>query len=208
MIEKTKNKRYQQLNNSGKEILLDMDSNKLTWLLPFLVWLLPIKGYKDMKIPLAEKEVRNETGKIILMSSILSSIFIRMTNRGFGDLSLLINGKEIASILLLLSMVIVLAIRYFFRYKTNELKTTKEMVYVKFNFENGLIGKLQYIGKVFFVTVACYFLVLYFSFVFLNTYLNVIVIVPIILIEYLILIVNTTILPPTDNCTIIIEKKV
>ncbi|WP_321386457.1 hypothetical protein, partial [uncultured Enterococcus sp.] len=92
-ITKTENKRYKQLTYNGKSYLLDMDSNKLTWFFP-------IKGYQDATLPLEKTEKQQKGGILILLSSVLSGIMIRMTNRGFGDLSVYENYQQFFLLLL------------------------------------------------------------------------------------------------------------
>ncbi|MGG5341241.1 DUF443 family protein [Enterococcus sp. AZ192] len=197
MIVKTTNKRYRQLTYDGKKILLDMDSNKLTWLFPFLVWFLPIRGYIDKEIPILieNSKTRKPSGIIVLSSSILASVLIRMTNKGFGDLNRFSNPQWIAGITLFISMLIIISIRYFYRYKKNQVPILdKKTVLVRFKFSKSFKSKDTI--KVFLVIVLCYVTMIYFIVIFLTSYLNITFIPVIGMIEYLILIVNTTILPP------------
>lgn len=207
MIEKTNNKRYKQLNYNGKNILLDMDSNKLTWIFPFLVWFFPVKGYVGEVLPIKKEEKKKQSSGIILSSSVLSIILIKMTNNGFGDFSLVDNYQIKLLILLISSMLLILFIRYFFRYKKNEIPlTNQDIVYIKFDFNNGIWGKMEYVRTTFLLTLSCYGIVLFFTHVLINSYPNVIILPLILLVEYFLLIINTTILHPQKNCKLIVNK--
>lgn len=209
MIEKTENKRYKQLTYHGEKFLLDMDSNKITWFFPFLVWFFPVKGYEHKELPiLTENKQTNGGGGIVLTASVLSGILVRMTSTGFGDLSLLPNYEALIIVLVISSMTIVFLVRYFWRYKKNKLFIKdNEVVSVKFKFRKGIFGKIEYGYKFFILIIICYAILMYCSYFFINVYPNVIVLPIILLIEYFILIVNTTIPNPDVEDDIIILQE-
>lgn len=207
-IIKTENKRYKQLKYNGKNYLLDMDSNKLTWFFPFLVWFFPIRGYQDTELPLEKKEKQKKGGGFILLVSILSGIMIRMTNRGFGDLSVYENYQQIFLFLLFISVSIVLLIRYFYRYKRNELLLEeKKVVYVHFHFSKSFLNKWKYGYKAFLAIVSFYGVIAFLIYTFLSSFHNIIVFIPIFPLGYLISIANTTILHPEKEYTIEVSQK-
>lgn len=207
-IARTENKRYKQLTYNGKKYLLDMDSNKLTWFLPFLVWFFPIRGYQDTELPLEKKEKQKKGGSFILLVSILSGIMIRMTNRGFGDLSVYENYQQIFLFLLFISVSIVLLIRYFYRYKRNELLLEeKKVVYVHFHFNKSFLNKWKYGYKAFLAIVSFYGVIGFLIYTFLSSFHNIIVFIPILPLGYLISIANTTILHPEKDYTIEVSQK-
>lgn len=151
MIEKTINKRYKQLTYDGKKYLLDMDSNKITWFLPFLVWFLPIKAYKNIELDvLKEKENKKGNGLIILIASVLSTILIRVTANGFGDLTVFSAYKRISIILLISLMVSVFLIRFFWRYLgNNNIQKINEIYLIKVDIYTGVLGKIKYVYRIF-----------------------------------------------------------
>ncbi|ALS37604.1 putative membrane protein (TIGR01218 family) [Enterococcus rotai] len=208
MIEKTTNKRYKHFNYKNESILLDMDSNKITWFFPFLVWFLPVKGYRNTPLPSDKTGEKKTKGGIVFSIPILSIILIRLTDGGFGDLSKLSNYREIIMVILFSSMILVYLIRYFWRYKKNNLlMQDKEIVYLKFSFNKGIIGKYEYIYKVFILTIVCYGIVIFFSSYFINDYPNIIILPLILLVEYFLLIINTTIAHPEKDCTFVVTKE-
>lgn len=210
VIVKTENKRYKQVTYNGQKILLDMDSNKLTWLFPFLVWFFPVKGYMNEELPIfKESNAKGKSsGAIVLSSSILASILIRMTNKGFGDLRGFSNPQLVAGILLFCSTVMVILIRYFYRYRKNHVLISNEkVVLIRFKFMDGFKSKYSYIGKVLLVVIFCYAVVIYFSITFVTSYLNIILIPVICMVEYLISIANTTIEQPETDVELLIEIK-
>ncbi|MBO0445692.1 DUF443 family protein [Enterococcus ureilyticus] len=210
VIVKTENKRYKQLTYNGQKILLDMDSNKLTWLFPFLVWFFPVKGYINEELPIFKESNSKgkSSGAIVLSSSILASVLIRMTNKGFGDLRGFSNPQLVAGTLLFCSTVIVILIRYFYRYRKNHVLISNEkVVLIRFKFMDGFKSKYNYIGKVLLVVIFCYAVVIYFSITFVTSYLNIILIPVICMVEYLISIANTTIEPPETDVELLIENK-
>ncbi|WP_321386458.1 DUF443 family protein [uncultured Enterococcus sp.] len=205
-ITKTENKRYKQLTYNGKSYLLDMDSNKLTWFFPFLVWFFPIKGYQDATLPLEKTEKPKKGGGLILLSSVLSGIMIRMTNRGFGDLSVYENYQQNFLYLLVGLVSAVLLIRYFYRYKKNELVLEgKKVVYV--HFKGSFLDRWKYGYKVVFTIFSFYGIIAFLVYSFFRSFHNIIIVIPILPLVYLISIANTTILPPEKDYTIEISQK-
>lgn len=206
-ITKTENKRYRQLTYDGKKFLLDMDSNKLTWLFPFVVWFLPIRGYEDMTLPPEKKKQQSKGASIILFSSVLSGILVRMTNKGFGDLSVFDNYRHITMSLIIVSMGIVLFIRYYFRYKNN-LVSVNDRGFTKVRIViNTTPDKIKYMYKLCIATSIAHGMVIALIYTFLTSYPNIIMLLPILIIEYFMLIVNTTILQPEKGYTIEVSQK-
>ncbi|MBL1225303.1 DUF443 family protein [Enterococcus sp. BWR-S5] len=206
-ITKTENKRYKQLTYNGKSYLLDMDSNKLTWFFPFLVWFFPIKGYQDATLPLEKTEKPKKGGGLILLSSVLSGIMIRMTNRGFGDLSVYENYQQFFLLLLSSLTGAVFLVRYIYRYKKSQIPLGEKIFYIKIRFEKGIIGKVIYGYKLLVLTFLSYVILVFLIYTFFDSYPNIIVVFPILLVEYFILIINTTILPPEKDYAIEISQK-
>lgn len=87
------------------------------------------------------------------------------------------------------------------------LISNEKAVLIRFEFMEGFRSKYNYIGKVLLVINLCYAVVIYFSITFLTSYLNIILIPVICMVEYLISIANTTIEPPETDVELLIENK-
>lgn len=199
MIKGIQSKRYKLLIHEDKTYLLDLDTNKITWFLPFLVWFLPMKAYllsNDEVLQHQEKNIKfkkSQLGLIVLSTSILTSSLIGILDENFWK-TVYFDNKLVLLISLLFIWTVTIIARFFFRYKKNEYNPTKAPIYVKFHFSKNIVTYLTKTG----LAMLFFYTILYFmSNIFINfgNILTLGIIVPII---YLLIIVNTTIFPPSD----------
>lgn len=131
MIEETSNKRYKMLVYRNSSYLLDMDSNKLMWVFPFLVWFFPIKADKGIKPSdletLKGTTEKSKIGSVVFFSSVFAAVLIRVLDEKFWK-TIYITNKPVLSLLVLLGIISVLVYRFIFRYKKNEYKTKEQPI--------------------------------------------------------------------------------
>lgn len=206
MIKTTSNKRYKILTHHNKFYLLDMDSNKLTWFLPFLVWFLPIKVFEGVKPSdldvLKETTKKSKIGGIVFFSSIFSAVLIRVLDEKFWK-TVYFNNKPALFLLLLMGIISVLVYRYIFRYKKNEYKTKEQPIKIKLKFT---FNKIDYFFKLFLSLLFVYWILYFMCSIFIN-YGNLLPLVIILPLVYLLSIINTTFLPPEKLSNIEFEEK-
>ncbi|WP_429956328.1 DUF443 family protein [Enterococcus sp. AZ020] len=196
MIKNISNKRYKFLIYENETYLLDLDTKKITWLLPFLVWFLPMKAYllSEDEITLQQnisiRPKQGRLGSIVLIASLLASSLVGILDEKFWK-TVYFDNKLLLSISLLFIWVSTMIIRYFIRSKKNEFISKGKPMYVKFHFSGTAAVYLLKFG----LAMLFFYSILYFmSSIFINfgNILTLGIIIPII---YLLSIVNTTILP-------------
>ncbi|WP_279614932.1 DUF443 family protein [Enterococcus rotai] len=119
--------RFKEVEVNNKKMLVDLDTSKLVWIVPWAVWLFPKNAYcyDAVKEDNKQKKKSSSKGLIVLTSSILASALIRNTDKSFGELSFL-QGHPIE---LFLCLIVVTAAVFYYRwYSSNrELKRLSDI---------------------------------------------------------------------------------
>lgn len=113
MIQETNNKRFRLLTKGKNRYLLDMDSNKIVWLFPWIWYFFSFKVYILKDIPKGlevSKKRKNTTGLIIILSTIIAGILIRNIDENFWKKEI-INNFAIRIIFVLVVISFVFCIR-------------------------------------------------------------------------------------------------
>lgn len=117
-------KRYKKLNVGNKAYIVDLDTNKITWIIPWLVWLMPNQGWIESSKNYAEKKGKNPSkGGIVLASSAFASILIRNTDKSFGEIPSLVGYPLLTSFIIIGVSIGIFCYRYYF-FKKEELSTS------------------------------------------------------------------------------------
>lgn len=78
ILQQTKNKRYRLLVSENKNYLLDSDSNKFVWIVPWLIWFFPFKAYEVKDTADLFEEKKGNKGRLVLLVSVFTALMIRM----------------------------------------------------------------------------------------------------------------------------------
>lgn len=117
-------KRYKKLNIENKIYLIDLDTNKITWIVPWLIWLLPNQGYIESTKHVVEEKGKNPSkGGIVLASSAFASILIRNTDKSFGEIPSLVGYPLLTSFIIIGASIGIFCYRYYF-FKKEDLSTS------------------------------------------------------------------------------------
>ena len=67
--------RFKEVEVNNKKLLVDVDTSKLAWIIPWAVWLFPKNAYhyRSLKTDKKQKKKNSSKGLIVLTSSILAS---------------------------------------------------------------------------------------------------------------------------------------
>ncbi|MBL1225301.1 DUF443 family protein [Enterococcus sp. BWR-S5] len=156
--------RYKKVDVGNKAYTIDLDTNKITWIIPWLIWLLPNQVYvESSKQPIEEKEKKPKKGSIILGSSALASVLIRNTDKSFGEIPSLAAYPLLTSFIILGVSIGIFCYRYYF-FKKEELSAgdwkskSSDALLIKLNHRPAkLIIKVLF--GVFFMSLILYFFV-------------------------------------------------
>lgn len=166
MIEKTINKRYKQFTHGGEKYLLDMDSNKLVWLFPWMWYLFSIKAYKLKDIPNGvevTKERKNTNGLIIILSTLLAGILMRKVNENFWKKEI-IDNFAIRIIFAILIISFLLCIRMIQSNKMRnqiQLEKIQEIREVKIDTSQKINGVIRILILYFLMGIFLYYFLKY-----------------------------------------------
>lgn len=122
ILQQTDNKRYRLLINGDKKFLLDSDSNKFVWLMPWSIWLFSFTAYEiqNTDILLEEKKsAKGSEGKLILMTSAFTAVMVRLLPAE------IFTGKPFPGNELLLSILIIV-LSLFLLFMRNQLSKRNE----------------------------------------------------------------------------------
>lgn len=112
MIEKSFNKRYRFLTHDNRTYLVDSDSHFVVWFFPWLIWFFPFKIYEcDEGCKLKEKQREGSKGLIVLISSVLSVLIIKVVPTEYFTSDLFPYHEIPLSIFLLVIMILIFLIR-------------------------------------------------------------------------------------------------
>ncbi|MBO0421634.1 DUF443 family protein [Enterococcus plantarum] len=153
--------RFKEVEVNNKKMLVDLDTSKLAWIVPWAVWLFPKNAYHygSLKTDKEQKKKSSSKGLIVLTSSILASVLIRNTDKSFGELPYL-QGHPME---LLLCLIVLTAFVFYYRwYSSNrELKSLsdiKKYEIVVSKMTSGFINQLLKVCVGIFISiVALYF---------------------------------------------------
>ncbi|MBO0421632.1 DUF443 family protein [Enterococcus plantarum] len=123
MIENTNNKRYRLFMKENKQYIIDSDTNIISIIIPWLIWLFPLNGYEiediqSLQIDKNKKEGRK--GGLVLTSSVLSVVMIRIIPSKY------ILGKPFPDHKLFLTLLIMCFIASLFLFR---MKVSKQRLY-------------------------------------------------------------------------------
>ncbi|MEI5991698.1 hypothetical protein A5881_003235 [Enterococcus termitis] len=123
MIENTNNKRYRFFVKENKKYIIDSDTNIISIIFPWLIWLFPLNGYEieDVQsLQIDKKKKEGKKGGIVLTSSVLSIVMIRIIPSEY------IVGKPFTDHELLLTLFIMCFIVSLFLFR---MKKSKQRLY-------------------------------------------------------------------------------
>lgn len=123
ILQQTNNKRYRLLINGDKKFLLDSDSNKFVWLMPWSIWLFSLTAHEIQNTDILLEEKKNSTkgseGKLILMTSGFTAVMVRLLPAE------IFTGKPFPGNELLLSILIIV-LSLFLLFMRNQLSKRNE----------------------------------------------------------------------------------
>ncbi len=123
MIENTNNKRYRLFVKENKKYIIDSDTNIISIIFPWLIWLFPLNGYEIEDIQSLQIDKNKKEGKkggLVLTSSVLSVVMIRIIPSKY------ILGKPFPDHELFLTLLIMCFIVSLFLFR---MKVSKQRLY-------------------------------------------------------------------------------
>lgn len=141
--------RYKLLNYDSEVFCLDLDSNPIFAILPFLVYILPIKVYQINPETVQKKIYRIVNMTLLIGCSTIISTFVRINySKEIVDIS--INTRILITFVVCSLLLIV---RYGWRYKHNQVSNQKVLFKV-FLFPVGVKAKLLlFAGFIVYITL-------------------------------------------------------
>lgn len=129
--------RYRLFNNGDSIYIVDSDANYIFFVFPFLIWFMwlfsfnayEIESDSDIKKEIEKKDEKKSKNKLVLSSSILSIILIRILPKGWSSYEVFPDNQVLVSICLGISLLALLIIRIIFSrkhlYKGKVIKIVK-----------------------------------------------------------------------------------
>lgn len=146
MLEQTRNKRYRLLTLDNKNYLLDSDTNRFVWLVPWCIWFFPFKAYEVTEMDVLFEEKKDSKGRVLLMVSVFTALIVRMFPTEMYTDKPLPQKDLLLSLLTVVFSLAILFLRSRISRKNEYNGEIKKVVKIKLNFLKFLKSNFRFIS--------------------------------------------------------------